>query len=317
MITLNDVQNARAIIAPYVKRTPTERNHTLSERFGTNIYLKLELFQKTGSFKPRGAFNKMLRLSDEEKERGVVAVSGGNFAQGVAFAGKVLGVGTLIIMPEYTPTNYIEATKSYGAQVELLPDVQEAFDMAQEYKCQGWNYFHPYDDPEVMQGYGTIGLELLEDVSELSDVIISVGGGGLMSGITVAIKELKPYVRIWTVETEGCDAMAKALQAGRVVQIRPTSLAKTLGAPNVAADALQVAQRLVENHTVVSDQEAFRAQRMLLERAKILTELAASCTLAVAERLQDCFTNENHVALILCGGNVSLNNLVEYKRLLE
>jgi threonine dehydratase len=317
MITLNDVQNARALIAPYVKRTPTERNHTLSERFGTNIYLKLELFQKTGSFKPRGAFNKMLRLSDEEKERGVVAVSGGNFAQGVAFAGKVLGVGTLIIMPEYTPTNYIEATKSYGAQVELLPDVQEAFDMAQEYECQGWNYFHPYDDPEVMQGYGTIGLELLEDVPELSDVIISVGGGGLMSGITVAIKELKPYVRIWTVETEGCDAMAKALQAGRVVQIQPTSLAKTLGAPNVAADALRVAQRLVEDHTVVSDQEAFRAQRLLLERAKIITELAASCTLAVAERLQDCFTNENHVALILCGGNVSLDNLIEYKRLLE
>jgi threonine dehydratase len=317
MITLNDVQNARALIAPYVKRTPTERNHTLSERFGTNIYLKLELFQKTGSFKPRGAFNKMLRLSDEEKERGVVAVSGGNFAQGVAFAGKVLGVGTLILMPEYTPTNYIEATKSYGAQVELLPDVQEAFDMAQEYECQGWNYFHPYDDPEVMQGYGTIGLELLEDVPELSDVIISVGGGGLMSGITVAIKELKPYVRIWTVETEGCDAMAKALQAGRVVQIQPTSLAKTLGAPNVAADALRVAQRLVEDHTVVSDQEAFRAQRLLLERAKIITELAASCTLAVVERLQDCFTNENHVALILCGGNVSLDNLIEYKRLLE
>jgi threonine dehydratase len=317
MITLNDVQNARAIIAPYVKRTPTERNHTLSERFGTNIYLKLELFQKTGSFKPRGAFNKMLRLNDEEKERGVVAVSGGNFAQGVAFAGRVLGVGTLIIMPEYTPTNYIEATKSYGAQVELLPNVQEAFNMAQEYECQGWNYFHPYDDPEVMQGYGTIGLELLEDVPQLSDVIISVGGGGLMSGVTVAIKNLKPYVRIWTVETEGCDAMAKALKAGRVVQIQPTSLAKTLGAPNVAADALQVAQRLVENHTVVSDQEAFRAQRLLLERAKIITELAASCTLAVAERLQDRFSNENHVALILCGGNVSLDNLIEYKRLLE
>jgi threonine dehydratase len=308
MITLNDVRSAGQTIAPYVKRTPTERNHTLSERLRTNVYLKLELFQKTGSFKPRGAFNKMLRLRDEEKERGVVAVSGGNFAQGVAYAGKVLGVHTHIVMPQYTPHNYVAATKSYGAQVELLPDVQAAFDRAEEYKRQGWIYFHPYDDPEIMQGHGTIGLELLEDVPQLTDVIISVGGGALMSGNAIAIKELKPSVRIWTVETVGADAMGRALQAGKVVHIRPTSLAKTLGAPYVAADALRI---------VVSDAQAFRAQVLLLERAKVLTELAASCTLAAAERLQDDFSNDDHVALVLCGGNVSLDDLTEYKRLLE
>jgi len=317
MITLDDVKNAYSRIAPYVRRTTTVRNHTLSQKLGTNLYLKLELFQKTGSFKPRGAFNKMLRHRDEARERGVVAVSGGNFAQGVAYAGNVLGIRTRIIMPEYTPPNYIEATESYGAEVELAPDVQTCFDVAEQYSRQGWDYYHPYDDPEVMEGYGTIGLELLEDVPELSDVMISVGGGGLMSGITVAIKGLKPDVRIWTVETEGADAMGRALQAGQVVQIQPTSLAKTLGAPCVAADALRIAQQLVQEHVIVTDREAFEAQRFLLERAKVLTELAASCTLAAAQRLRDDFSTDNHVALVLCGGNISLDTLAEYKRQFE
>ena len=317
MITLDDVKNAYSRIAPHVRRTTVARNQTLSQKLGTNLYLKLELFQKTGSFKPRGAFNKMLRHCDEARERGVVAVSGGNFAQGVAYAGNVLGIRTRIIMPEYTPPNYIEATNSYGAEVELAPDVQTCFDVAEQYGRQGWDYYHPYDDPEVMEGYGTIGLELLEDIPQLSDVMISVGGGGLMSGITVAIKGLKPDVRIWTVETEGADAMGRALQAGQVVQIQPTSLAKTLGAPCVAADALRIAQQLVQEHVIVTDREAFEAQRFLLERAKVLTELAASCTLAAAERLRDDFSTDNHVALVLCGGNISLDTLAEYKRQFE
>jgi len=256
----------------------------------------------------------MLRHCDEAREQGVVAVSGGNFAQGVAYAGNVLGIRTRIIMPEYTPPNYIEATESYGAEVELAPDVQTCFDVAEQYSRQGWDYYHPYDDPEVMEGYGTIGLELLEDIPQLSDVMISVGGGGLMSGITVAIKGLKPDVRIWTVETEGADAMGRALEAGQVVQIQPTSLAKTLGAPCVAADALKIAQQFVQEHVIVTDREAFEAQRFLLERAKVLTELAASCTLAAAERLRDDFSTDNHVALVLCGGNISLDTLAEYKR---
>jgi threonine dehydratase len=317
MITLGDVKNAHSRIAPYVRRTTVVKSHTLSNKFGANLYLKLELFQKTGSFKPRGAFNKMLLHLDEARERGIVAVSGGNFAQGVAYTGHVLGIRTRIIMPQYTPANYIEATESYGAEVELVPDIQTAFHTAEEYNRQGWDYCHPYDDPEVMAGCGTIGLEIVQDVPEVSDVIISVGGGGLMSGITVAIKELKPDVRIWTVETEGADAMGRALQAGQVVQIQPTSLAKTLSAPYVAADALRIAQQLVQEHVIVTDREAFEAQRFLLERAKVLTELAASCTLAAAERLRDHFSTNNHVALVLCGGNVSLDTLAEYKRQFE
>ena len=317
MITLKDVQDASTRIAPYIRRTDTVENHTLSQQFGAHLYLKLELFQKTGSFKPRGAFNKMLRLGQEDRSRGVVSVSGGNFAQGAAFAGRALGLRTAIVMPAYTPKNYIEATLSYGAQIELAPDVQSAFDMAEQYQRRGWVFIHPYDDPDVMAGNGTIGLELIEQAPAVTDVIVSVGGGGLMSGVTVALKSLKPQTRVWTVETEGAATLGSALQAGQVVRIQPTSLARTLGAPYVAADALVIAQQHVAQHILVSDREAYEAQRFLLERAKILNELASACTLAAAYKLREHFTTESHVVLILCGGNVSLDDLVGYKTKFE
>lgn len=312
MITLRDIQEARRQIEPYVKRTRLERNHTLSQKLGTNIYLKMELFQKTGSFKPRGAFNQILQLNPEQRQNGVVAVSGGNFAQGVAYAGQVLGIQTLICMPAYTPKNYIEATKAYGAEVELAGTIAETFELAKSYQQQGRGFLHPYDNPFMMAGNGTIGLELLEDLPEMTDVFISVGGGGLIAGNIVAIKALKPEVRIWAVETEGADTLGQALRAGKVVQIQPTSLAKTLGGPHVAQDALTLAQRYLQQHILVSDREAFQSQVFLLERAKLVTELAASCTLAAAGRVKDTFRETDHVVLLLCGGNTSLDNLVEY-----
>jgi len=312
MITLQDIQDARCRIEPYIRRTPLERNDTISNMLGTNVYLKLELFQKTGSFKPRGAFNQVLQLSQEQREKGVVAVSGGNFAQGVAYAGKILGVRTLICMPSYTPKNYIEATRAYGADVELAPTFPEILELAQSYQRQGLTFLHPFDNPNQMAGNGTIGLELFEDLPELTDVFISIGGGGLIAGNILAIKAIKPEVRIWGVETEGADTMGQALKAGKVVQITPTSLAKTLGAPYVAEDALLLAQKHLEQYILVSDKEAFEAQLILLERAKVITELAASCTLAAARRLNGTFGKNNHVVLLLCGGNVSLDNLIGY-----
>ena len=317
MITLADIQSARTRIAPYVHRTPTVRNTTLSKRLGTNVYLKLELFQKTGSFKPRAAFNKMLRLSDEERARGAVAVSGGNFAQGVAYAANVLGIRATICMPATTPKNYLDATRGYGANIDLAPDIQSAFDKVEEHKARGAVPLHPFDDPDVMAGSGPIGLEVLEDVPPLTDVIVSVGGGGLMAGITLAIKGLKPDVRVWSVETEKANALAAALEAGQVVKITPTSLARTLGAPYVAADALAVAQQYVARHLLVSDAEAYHAQRFLMERAKIFPELSAATTLAAADKLKDQFTPESHLALIICGGNVSVDDLVAYKQQFE
>ncbi len=316
MISLEDVQDARAKIHAFVARTPTIQSRTLSERLGTHVYLKLEVFQKTGSFKPRGAFNRMTRLTSEERRRGVIAVSGGNFAQGVAYAGRVLGIRARVLMPDGTPKNYVEATQGYGAVVELARSVQAAFDQAETYKSRGSVFLHPFDDPFMMAGNGTIGLELVEEIPDLTDVIVSIGGGGLMSGIITAVKALKPDVRVWGVETEGADAMARSLQSGEIVHVSPTSIARTLGAPYVARDALVLAGQHLECVTVVSDREAVAALRFLLERTKILTEPAASCTLAAAERLRDRFGKDHRVVLVLCGGNISVEDVCHFQHAL-
>jgi len=315
MIDLETIRSARERITPYVHRTPMQRNRTLSEELGTNVYLKLELFQKTGSFKPRGAFNKMLTHLDEVRRTGIVAMSGGNFAQGVAYAGSALGVRTRIIMPKNTSRNYLEATRAYGGEIELADSITAAFELAAQYGKEGRSYFHPFDDRELITGHASIGMELIEDLPQLTDLFVSIGGGGLMGGITLAVKQLKPDVRVWTVETEGSDTLGQALKAGRLVKITPTSLAKTLGAPEVSEDALAIARQYGHRHVVVSDREAYLALRQLMERAKVITELAASCTLAAARQVAASFSPEDHVALVLCGGNLSLDTLAEYHSL--
>ena len=317
MITLTQIQAAAEEIAPYIRRTPQWKNDTLSKRLGTNVSLKMELFQKTGSFKPRGTFYQMLALGQDALDQGVVAVSGGNFAQGVAYASSVLGVDALICMPQNTPQNYLDATRGYGAQIELLPDVRAAFDRVDELVEQGRTALHPFDNPNQMAGNGTVALEIYEDQPEITDLVVSIGGGGLLTGVIVALKSLKPSVRIWGVETEGAAGMKAAMDAGQVVEIKPTSLSKTLGPPYVAQKALEAAQEHLQELIIVSDQEAIDAQRLLLERAKILPELAASCTLAAAERIKQHFSEEHHVTLLICGGNESVANLVNYAKMNE
>jgi threonine dehydratase len=309
-VMLADIQNARQRIAPCVRRTPLTASAVLSERLKTNVYVKLELFQKTGSFKVRGAFNKALGLKAEERGQGIVAVSGGNHAQAVAYAARTLGLKSIILMPESTPANYVDATRGYGAEIHFAANVGAAFAEVAEYERQGWAYIHPFDDPVVIAGQGTIGLEILEDVPQVTDIIVSVGGGGLIGGIATAVRSLKPSVRMWGVETEGADCMSKSLAAGHVITLDAiTSIARTLGAPAPSELTLAMAQSLLENVTVVSDAEALVALRFLLERLKVLTEPAASCTLAAAERLKDQFSKERHVVLVLCGGNMPFEDL--------
>jgi threonine dehydratase len=313
---LTSIEQAQKRIAPYVKRTRLERSETLSRYLGTNVFVKFELFQKTGAFKVRGAFNKLLSLSEAEKRSGAVAVSGGNHAQAVAYAASVLGVDAVILMPETTPLNYVEATREYGATVELLPTIAAAFGEIKRYQTEGRVFVHPFDDPLVMAGQGTVGLEILEDLPEVTDVFVSIGGGGLAGGVSTAIKAIKPETRIWGVETVGADAMSQALSAGQPVELPAiTSIAKTLGAPAVSAETLRLTQKNLENVTVVSDAEAVTALRFILERLKVLTEPAASCTLAAAARLKNQFDENSNVVLILCGGNQSLDDLCRYDNL--
>ena len=301
-------------MAPHVRRTPLERSTTLSRHLGTNAYIKAELFQKTGSFKVRGAFNKLLSIGPASLGRGVVAVSGGNHAQAVAYVARELGVPAHVFMPQATPRNYVDGTASYGAEISFVPSAQDGFAAIGDYVEMGWVAVHPFDDPLVMAGQGTAALEILEDVPHITDIVASIGGGGLISGLAIAIKALKPGVRVWGVETEGADCMSKALAAGHPVTLPAiTSIARTLGAPSASEDTLAIVQRYVESVTVVSDADAVTALRLLLERTKMLAEPAASCTLAAAERLREHFGPDRHVVLFLCGGNVGLDALCGYR----
>ena len=315
MITLNDVKAAAEKVSSYVRRTPLWKSETLSKRLGTNVYLKMELFQKTGSFKPRGAFNQILAREKDVLDKGAVAISGGNFAQGAAYASRVLGVDIIVCMAEDTPKNYVDATRGYSATIDFSRDIQAAFNRYNELAEQGRTALHPFDNHYQMSGAGNVALEIFEDLPEITDFVISIGGGGLISGNTIAIKGLKPQVRVWGVETEGAATMKSAMDAGKVVNIKPTSMSKTLGAPFVAQDALTIAQEHLEGLLIVSDKQAIDAQQLILERTKVLPELAASCTLAAAEKIKDRFGPDDHLVLLMCGGNESVANLVNYAKM--
>lgn len=310
MIPIADIQEARDRIEAHVLRTPVEGSASLSAELGVPVHLKLELFQKTGSFKPRGALNQVLSLDPSRLEVGVAGVSGGNFAQGLAYAARELGLRARIVMPSGTPSNYVDATRSYGADVEFVEGVAAAFQRAEEHAAEGWAVAHPFDHPAMMAGNGMVGLEIAEQVSDATDVVVSVGGGGLIVGVASALKALRPDVRIWAVETEGADSLARSLAAGHPVEINPTSIAKTLGSPYTAAAAIDLAEHHLEDVVVVPDREAVSAMRYLFERAKVVAEPAAACTLAAARRVADRLAGPT--VLLLCGGNVSPDDFCRF-----
>ena len=314
MLTLEDIRWAKERIAGRVHRTPLVASTTLSRELGCRVSLKLECLQKTGSFKPRGAFNKMLALSDAERSRGVVAVSGGNHAQGVAYAARELGVSAAICMPRSTPGHYLEATRGYGARIVLCDDIRAAFARAEEMGTEGRVYVHPFDDPLVAAGQGTVGLEIAEDAPDATHCFVSIGGGGLLAGVGAALKGMIDEIDIVGVETEGADAMARAIDEERIVELPAiTSIARTLGAPKVSAFTLEHCQSLAEGVAVVSDAEAVDALVFLLERCKVLTEPAASCVLAAARKM--AWAPEDHVVLLLCGGNATMEDISRWTRM--
>jgi threonine dehydratase len=310
MIPLSDIEAARHRVAPYIVETPVVSSRTLSEQLGTKVLLKLELFQKTGSFKPRGAVNQLLAY--DERADGVVGISGGNFAQGLAYAAGRLGVPARVVMPESTPRNYLDATRDYGAEVELAPTIADAFVRYDELVAEGWGPMHPFDDPGMMAGNGTLGLELMDQVPDVTDVIVSIGGGGFMAGVTSAIKSRRSDVRIWGVETEGADVMARSLAAGSPQTMTPTSIAKTLGSPYAGGRPFEIARDHLAEVAVVSDAEAVDSMVFLFERAKLVTEPAAACTLAAARRLRGRFDPTGTLVLVLCGGNLSVADLCAF-----
>lgn len=314
-LSLELIRQAQERIVGHVHRTPLIESRSLSERLGASVYLKLENLQKTGSFKPRGAFNKLLTLTPEERDAGVVGVSGGNHAQGVAFAATRLGITSTICMPASTPANYLDATRGYGAEVVLCPNITAAFAEARRRTEAGMTLVHPFDDPLIAAGQGTIGLEIVDELPDVSRVYVSIGGGGLIAGVASALRSLAPKARIIGVETAGADAMARSLAEDRLVELSEiTSIARTLGSPQVCEFTLSAVKELVDEVLVVDDAATFHALEYLLERTKLLTEPAAACTLVAAERQRESFSRDEKIVLLLCGGNVALSDLAEYRR---
>ncbi|OQD56022.1 threonine/serine dehydratase [Streptomyces phaeoluteigriseus] len=312
MIGITDIEAAAERIAGHVVRTPTLPSPGLSGLLGVPVTVKLELLQRTGSFKARGAAAKLLSLGEAERAAGVVAVSGGNHGIAVAVMAAALDVKATVVMPRSAPARAIEIAEEAGASVRLTDGMGSAFSLVNDLRDEGLTLVHPFDDPVVIAGQGTVGLEFARDADELTDVLVSVGGGGLISGVATALRALRPQVRIWGVETEGAEAMAEALKAGGPVPVEVSSISTTLSAPAVAPLTYEHVAALVGEVLVVPDREAVRGCLELAEHAKVWTEPAAGCLLPAARRVVERVGPDARLGLVVCGGNASAVDMASW-----
>jgi threonine dehydratase len=312
MISPADIDRAAARIAGHVVATPTVPSPGLAALLGVPVTLKLELLQRSGSFKARGAFAKLLSLSAAERAAGVVAVSGGNHGIAVADAAGRLGVAATVVMPRNAPARSVQLARAAGATVTLTPTMDGAFALTGELVEAGATLVHPFDDPVVVAAQGTAGAELVRDAPDLTDVLVSIGGGGLISGVAVAAGAALPHVRVWGVETVGADAMSRALAAGEPVPTPLSSIVTTLSAPAVSALTLAHVKELVEGVLVVTDADAVAGTVALAEHAKVWAEPAAGCLVPAARRVLDRVGPGAHLGLLVCGGNATVADVARW-----
>ncbi|MDX3229274.1 threonine/serine dehydratase [Streptomyces sp. ME19-01-6] len=299
------IETAAERIAGYVVRTPTVPSPGLTGLLGAPVTAKLELLQRTGSFKARGATAKLLSLSEADRAAGVVAVSGGNHGIAVAVMAGALDVKATVVMPRSAPARAVRIAEGAGATVRLTDDMDGAFALMSRLQAEGLTLVHPYDDPLVVAAQGTVGLELTDDADELTDVLVSIGGGGLIAGVAAALRARRPGVRIWGVETEGAQAMSQALAAGGPVPVALSSIVSTLSAPSVCRLTYDHVSALVTEVLVVSDAEAVQGTLDLAEHAKVWAEPAAGCLLPAARRVLERVGDGARLGLVICGGNVT------------
>ncbi|WP_327692163.1 MULTISPECIES: threonine/serine dehydratase [unclassified Streptomyces] len=312
MIGISEVEAAAEHIATHVVRTPTLPSPGLTALLGAPVTVKLELLQRTGSFKARGATAKLLSLSEGERAAGVVAVSGGNHGIALAVMAAALHVKATVVMPRSAPARSVEMAEAAGASVRLTDDMAGAFALATRLREEGLTLVHPFDDPVVVAGQGTVGLELAADAGDLTDVLVSVGGGGLISGVAAALRDRRPGVRIWGVETEGAEAMSEALAAGGPVPVALSSIVSTLSAPSVSQLTYDHVSALVQEVLVVPDREAVRGTLDLAAHAKVWAEPAAGCLLPAARRVLERVGEGARLGLVVCGGNVTTGDVMDW-----
>ncbi|MBW3661084.1 MAG: pyridoxal-phosphate dependent enzyme [Gemmatimonadetes bacterium] len=311
MIGIEDVEAARDVVKGRIHRTPLVRSSTLGERFGVELWFKLEPFQKTGSFKVRGVLNKLARMSEEERSRGVVTLSAGNHAQALAWAAAREGMEAIVVMPAGAVRSKVEATRAYGGEVVLTEgDLLETCLAIREER--GLTLVHPFDDPAIIAGQGTVGLEILEDLPELDAVFAGVGGGGLVSGIATAVKARRPEARVIGVEPEGAAAMRAGLDAGEPVRLESMeTVADGLAAPFAGRHTLAHVQARVDAIEVVPDAAIVEAMRLVFDRVKVVAEPAAAASLAGLAAGRVPLTEGAAVACVLSGGNIDTERLVK------
>lgn len=304
-VTLDDVYAARDVLQGIVRPTPVEYSRALSERVGGQVHLKCENLQRAGSFKIRGAYTRMSRLSDEEKARGVVAASAGNHAQGVALAAQLLGIRSTVFMPTNAAIPKLLATRGYGSDVELLgQNIDEALTAAREFADRtGAVLIHPFDHADIVAGQGTVGLEILDECPDVKTVVVCTGGGGLLAGVAAAVKGLRPDVRVVGVQAEQAAAYPASLAAGHPVPLeRMATMADgiAVGCPGEVPYA--IVQALVDDIATVPEETLSRALLFLIERAKLVVEPAGAA--GVAALLDEPTAFEPPVVAVLSGGNI-------------
>jgi threonine dehydratase len=312
-VTLTTIQAARARIGEAIYFSPCQLSSDLSELTGLPLHLKLENLQRTGSFKERGALNKLLTLSQAERERGVVTASAGNHAQGVAFHAAALGIRAQIVMPLATPQIKVAATRGFGADVVLHgSNYDEACEEALRRRLEeGRTFIHPFDDAEIINGQGTIGLELLEQVPDLEAVVVPIGGGGLISGVACALKETNPRIRVIGVEPEKLPSMLRAREAGAPVTLNAEATVADGIAVRRAGDlTLPLVSRYVDEIVTVDDEEIASAILMLLEHEKTLAEGAGAAALAALLQSKTNLRSRRTVVLV-SGGNIDVTLLAK------
>lgn len=312
MVTLSDIQAARARLGRAVYHTPCPLSLTLSRLCGCNTYFKLENLQMTGSFKERGALNKLLQLSQAERDAGVVAASAGNHAQGVAYHATRLGIRSVIVMPKITPLIKVTNTRDLGGEVVLHgANYDEALAHAKQLSDeQGLTFVHAFDDEAIIAGQGTIGLELLEDEVKFDAVVVPIGGGGIVSGIAVAMKSLQPGIRIIGVEPAHYASMKAAVAAGEPVEISPQpTIADGLAVKRAGGRTLELVQQYVDEVVTVTEGEIASAILKLLEIEKTVVEGAGAASLAALLFNKVAGLEGKNVAIVVCGGNIDPNLL--------
>jgi threonine dehydratase len=311
MVTLPDIKAALGRIRGSIYLSPCARSETFSQATGSHVYLKLDNLQRTGAFKERGALNKLLTLSSEERAHGVIAASAGNHAQGVAYHAGLHGIRAQICMPLTTPLIKVSATKAYGADVVLHgANYDEVYEEAvRRSSCDGLTLIHAFDDDAIIAGQGTLGLELLQHHPDIETVIVPIGGGGLISGVACALKESNPRIRIIGVQPARLPSMKVAVAEGKPITLAPAAtIADGIAVRRAGDRTLPMVQKYVDDIVTVDDEEIANAILLLLEREKTLAEGAGAAPIAALLNRKISLTGKR-VALLVCGGNIDVTLL--------